>query len=337
MTHDYPASLSDAQPPRPAVTGLVEAFLVDSAGRATPLPDPRGAKAPAGGYLWVHASLDDGEELVARSLGLPPLVTRSLLASETRPRCQHVMDGVLINLRGINFNEGCRPEDMLSLRCWLEPTRLITVRKRRSVAVEAIRKQYRAGKGHSSAGELLIAIVGGLLDRIEPVVDALSDGLDEQERMAIAKPTSDTLREAIAAVRHDAASYRRYIGPMRDAIRRLGSRTDECFARSDLIEIDEQTDRATRVVEELDITIERASVVVDQMAAARSEQMNRTMMILAVISAIFLPLSFLTGLLGINVGGIPGSDNPLAFPAVVVLCIAIGVTLGAWFRRRNWL
>lgn len=338
MTSDYPASPDHAQPSGGFIRGVVEAFSVDSAGAVRPLHDPRGASAPdGGGYLWIHLNLDECADLASGSLDLPEQVARSLLAKETRPRCRHVFGGVLINLRGVNLNEGDAPEDMLSIRCWLERDRLITVRKRRSVALEELRDRYRDGQAEEAPGGLLIAIIRGLLDKIDPFVDELADSLDAKERKASEQDTSEVLREDIAAMRHDAGIYRRYLAPMRDAIKRLPARDGECFSQKDTSEIEEEADRATRVVEELDITMERASVIVDQMQAARSERINRNMVILSVVSAIFLPLSFLTGLLGINVGGIPGADNPYAFGVVVGTCTVLGIMLGAWFRSRDWL
>jgi zinc transporter len=320
-----------------AAPGVLSAYAVSPTGRVQKLADPFRAKPASGGYLWVHLSLDETTEDNCERLGLDPVVVASLIASETRPRTRHLRKGSIVNLRGVNLNEGARPEDMLSLRCWIEPSLLVTVRKKQSIAVNTIRKEYDAGDAFKRPGPLLVEIVSRLIDLIDPVIDGLADSLDAREEDAKRLGANDQLRDAVSAMRHDATIYRRYLAPMRDAVTRLSAKEDGVFSADDLIELQEEADRLVRVVEELDITIERAQVIVDQMAAIRSERMNRNMMLLSVVSAVFLPLGFLTGLLGINVGGLPGQEDPRAFTLVVLLCLGIGGSAGVFFKARDWI
>lgn len=337
VSREYPHSSETAQACGDEGSGVLEAFVTAGDGTSAPLSEIAGRKAPAGGYLWLHLHLDGCTRLVTEGLDLHPTVVRSLLAAETRPRCRHVLDGVLINLRGVNLNEGDRPEDMLSVRCWLERDRLITVRKRASRAIEEIRDRYRSGAGHSHPGELLIEIIRGLMDRIDPVVDGMADSMDDLERLVLEFGCTDELLDRISSMRHDAIIYRRYLAPMRDAIARLGMHEGACFEKKDLGEIAEETDRAMRVVEELDIVIERARVLADQMAADRADRLNRNMMVLSVVSVVFLPLGFLTGLLGVNVGGIPGAESPYGFAVVAGICAITSFVAAAYFKARDWL
>lgn len=337
MTEEYSASPEPMQAPAPADPAVVEAFLVVPGKPPQPLADPVGVRPPKGGFVWLHLNLDDAGDLVSDRLDLPELVCRALLAAETRPRCRFIENGVLINLRGVNLNENSRPEDMLSMRCWLESNRLITLRKRKSQAVKQLRERYRHGFSHDRASALLIDIIRLLIDFIDPVIDSMADSLDDLEVQALGNPGDTALRDRVSSIRHDAAIYRRYLAPMRDAIARFGSRDEPNLTRTDQTELDEQADRATRIVEELDMTIDRAQVIVDQMAAARSEKMNANMMVLSVLSSIFLPLGFLTGLLGVNIGGMPGTDTPSAFWIVVGICVVIGGGGFLFFRFRRWL
>ena len=96
-------------------------------------------------------------------------------------------------------------------------------------------------------------------------------------------------------------------------------------------------DRTTRFVEDLDAARERAGVVQDELNSRISDQMNRTMYLLTVVAAVLLPPSLLTGLLGVNVGGMPGVDNPMSFAVVVVLIIAIAIVEVAVLRHLKWI
>ena len=96
-------------------------------------------------------------------------------------------------------------------------------------------------------------------------------------------------------------------------------------------------DQATRVAEELDAVRERCAVVKDQLTDIRAEEMNRNMMILSVVAAIFLPLGLVSGMMGINVGGMPWVENGNGFWYVTGIVVAIGVIQLILFRMANWL
>ena len=100
--------------------------------------------------------------------------------------------------------------------------------------------------------------------------------------------------------------------------------------------IREVSDRLIRNIEDLDAVRERAAVTQEELLSRLSDQMNTRMYVLSVVAAIFLPLGFLTGLLGINVGGIPGTENPWAFLIFLLFIIVIFVGQMLWFRSKKW-
>jgi zinc transporter len=99
----------------------------------------------------------------------------------------------------------------------------------------------------------------------------------------------------------------------------------------------EIADRITRFVEDLDAIRERAAVVQDELMNRISDHMNRTMYLLTVVASIMLPLGAVTGLLGVNVGGIPGSDNPWAFAILVTLLVLVVLAQVIVFRKLRWI
>ena len=106
---------------------------------------------------------------------------------------------------------------------------------------------------------------------------------------------------------------------------------------SDRIRLREVYDQLTRHIEDLDEARDRAAVTQEQLVNSLAEQMNSKMYILSIVAAIFLPLGFLTGLLGINVGGIPGADSKLGF-TVFILLLGLVVVFQVWlFRKKKWL
>ena len=286
--------------------------------------------------VWEHVDYGDDAQRawLEESSDLPPVVVAALLADEPRPRSLVQQGGLLLVLRGVNKNEGADPEDMVSLRLWLQRDRIVSVRRRRFASIGDIREQLEAGDGPRNTGEFLQELIDRVLDRIGETVGAVDDLADELED-GVVELEGRELRPRLGALRRQAIALRRYIAPQRDVLGRLHAEKLEWLDDSHRARLREAADRITRYVEDLDAARDRAAVTQEELANRLNEQMNRTMYILSIITAIFLPLGLLTGLLGINVGGLPGTESPHAFTIVTVGLIAMAVGLAAWFRSRQ--
>ena len=287
-------------------------------------------------WYWLHLDVMNAEtaDWIRRQPGMPSVAASALVAGDTRPRGLIFDDGVFANLRAVNLNPGCEPEDMVSLRIWADEKRCITTRRRLVKSIADLREEVRLKGGPTSPGDLFVRLATNMTQRIEPYIAAITDHIDALEEEAL-KEFDYRLRGRLAAVRQDAVLLRRYIAPQKEAIAALAA-DKVVFSKANRIELNELADAVTRMTEEIDASRERAIVIQDQLSDARAEEMNRNMMVLSVIAAIFLPLGFLTGLLGINVGGMPGADNGAAFWIVVVVCVAIALGLTFYFRRMKW-
>ena len=146
------------------------------------------------------------------------------------------------------------------------------------------------------------------------------------------------IRHDLIGVRTQAILLRRYLAPQREAIAKVQREELSWFSRRDRAQLGEVTDRVIRYVEDLDAVRERAAVIQDELSNRMSERMNRNMYLLALVATVMLPLGFVTGLLGINVDGMPGAQNsPFAF---LIVCLFLGglVALQVWVLRRfGWL
>ncbi len=319
--------------------GLVFACVLDGRGGGRQL-DWDGVRAwePSDGLLWVH--LDRTREPVQRWLrsesGLEAVVAESLLAEETRPHCDSLGDGLLLFLRGVNLNPGADPEDMVSLRLWAEAQRVVSVRRRRVMAVEDLRKAIGDGRGPKQPVGLVTMLAAALVDRMAPVLATLDEEIDALEEEVLTG-ASHELRRRLHDMRHQAIGLRRYIAPQRDAMARLANQEVSWLAHPERGRLRVIGDSVTRYVEDLDAARERAAVVQDEILNRLSEQMNRNMYLLSIVAAVFLPLGLLTGLLGINVGGIPGAQAPYAFLLVCGLLVLLGAVELWFFKVRKWI
>ena len=214
-------------------------------------------------------------------------------------------DGLLVILRGVNLNPGADPEDMVSIRLWIERTRVISFRRHHLMAVEDLKEALDRGTGPTNAGEFLVALCGALVARVGGVLEELHDALDGLEEEVLSADSHD-LRPKLANLRRQAIALRRYLAPQREALSRLLSERVAWLEEAERARLREIADRTTRYVEDLDSARDRAAVTQEELASRLAEAMNQKMYVVALVAAIFLPLGLLTGLLGINVGGIPG-------------------------------
>ena len=287
---------------------------------------------------WVHLDVNNPEtkEWLEKELSyLDPFVVSALIAEETRPRITEINDGALIILRGVNLNENANPEDMVSIRLWVDSHRIISVERRSLKAAHEISEKIKKGSGPTDAGRFITMLITLLFERMEPVISELDDRTDHIEEQ-ILDSADMTLRENIIDIRKKAIILRRYMAPQKDAIGQLRLSEQIWIKPEYKRHLQENYDRILRYVEDLDAIRERAQIVKDELANILSDRLNKNMYVLSVIAAIFLPLGFLTGLLGVNVGGIPGADNIDAFWIFCVILIVLVVVQIAFFKKQKW-
>ncbi len=325
--------MSDAAP------GLICAYTADARGRLQP-GDWETVRRwrPGDGHQWVHLDRNapDARQWLTENAGLPPLVTEALLAEETRPRMATTSDGLLVILRGVNLNPGAAPEDMVSVRLWLDRERIISLRGPRLLAVEDVRSGLESDAPPRTPGEVFTALAAALVARMGPVIGELDERLDTLEE-ALIDHQSRSLRQQLIVIRRQGIILRRFIAPQRDVMMRLVSEPLPWLADPDRARLRETADRITRYVEDLEALRDRAAVAQEELATRLSDQMNRTMYVLSLVATLFLPLGFITGLLGVNVAGIPGSDDPTAFVVLCLILVGIGGLEIALFWLRRWL
>lgn len=342
-----PQDIIPEQPPcGPEETGascppLVSAFGV---AKATGVPltwdeIKSGGRSAEFEWIWIHLNANSEEAAAwARAQEfLPPAAADALFAQETRPRTTRFETGVVVNLRGVNHNPGAEPDDMVSLRIWADARRVITSRRRVVKAIADVRDILKKPRsGPSNPGEFLALLASKITTAIEPYVEEVTDAIDQLEDIVL-EDHEKVIRARLADARRTAVQLRRYIAPQRDAINALSLIDVSLFDPRTRIALRETSDAVTRMTEEIDSARERAMILHEQIMDQRSEEMNRNMLILATASTVFLPLNFIVGLLGINVGGIPGAQSPIAFWVVLAIALSTGAALLAFFKARDWI
>jgi len=318
---------------------LIFSLLLDGKGGAVSYGwDEIIAWSPDKGTLWIHLSLPEdlrGGWIDKRS-GISKNISEALLSMEDRPRLIKEEDSLFLSLRGVNFNPGEDPDDMVFLHIYMEEKRIITVRHRKVLAVDNIKSSLEENNGPRDSYEFLLGILLKISHRIGEITQNIDDQIDEIEE-SIVDNADIKFRSVLSSLRRQAINIRRYLSPQKEVLNYLGAIEISWFKRKEIYKIKELTEKYIRYLEDIDSARDRAAITHEEINSIYSEQLNRTMYVLSIVATIFLPLSFLTGLLGINVGGIPGTDSSLAFLMVCTILILLGIVEFLIFKIKKWI
>lgn len=325
-----------------ASTGLVHALVLDGLGgaRAITLAELPGLRLAEPESLWLHwdRSSSHTHTWLRERSGLNDFSCDLLLEENTRPRLVPLPDSqFLLFLRGINLNPGAQPEDMVSVRIFAEERRVISLRLRSLRATEDLVARLAAGDGPRNAADLVLYLAERLTERIQAVVDQLTETLDAEEERVDAEEGYVPEHSSLLHLRRRAAGLRRFLAPQRDLFALLARHSPGWCAAQDGDYWNELNNSLIRYLEELELSRERVALLLEAEQRQMSERMNRTMYRFGVVTGIFLPITFITGLLGMNVGGVPAADNPHGFLMTCGLTLAVAVAQWLLYRRLRWL
>ncbi|MEZ5742180.1 MAG: zinc transporter ZntB [Sphingomonadaceae bacterium] len=293
--------------------------------------------AVSGEVLWMHLCRNRPgvAEWLEHGLGLPEPTAELLTSDATRPRAFREGNTLVATLRGINFNPGAEPEDMVSMQLWSDGTRLLTLRRLQLQTPRLTLADIDAGRGPVDAGALITSLVEHMIARMSSSIVDMNDHIDLLEE---ADPEDDPegMLQKISEIRRNCLGLKRHMSPQHEALETISRQAPAWFEEHDRREIAETIDRLRRYLDDIDISKESAVVLQDDLRARSLASSEHATYMLTIVAGIFLPLGFLTGLLGINVGGMPGTENPEAFWVVVGLCCAVLALQLLLFWRWKW-
>lgn len=286
---------------------------------------------------WLHFdySLASSRQWLEAQKDIPEVVLNALLNEETRPRATQLKEGVLISLRGVNLAPDKDPEDMVSIRIWLTPTKVISTQHRTLLSTQNIANDFDAGEGPQSSGGFVTIITEYLINNMGNTINEIEDRVSEIEEHII-ESSNYSLRNDLSVLRRQSISLRRYLAPQKEAMLQLLSEKITLFSHDEKLQLRETTDQLTRYIEDLDSVKDRAAVSQEELSNRLAEAMNNRMYVLSIVTAVFLPLGFLTGLLGVNIGGIPGTENTSAFTLFGIILIVITSIQIVIFKYKKW-
>jgi zinc transporter len=286
--------------------------------------------------VWVHLSTtaEHAQSWLRDEAKLEDYVIDALTATETRPRCEAIGEGAFLNLRGRSKEELDTSDMLASVRIWVVKGRVFSVTRKPLIAVGEVEKMVEHGQVRDP-GDLIAAFATAITADLDPDVASLGDELDDCEEQLDANRVFE-LRRAVSKVRVAAIGYKRFLNPQRAALEKLAALPGAWLADDDRLHLSTAADRAARMAEELESIRERSALIHESLTDLRAEQIDNRSLIISVAAMVFLPLTFLTGLYGMNVKGLPYAEEPWAFDAIAGACAALSAGIVIYFVQRHW-
>ena len=228
-------------------------------------------------------------------------------------------------------------EGRAGLEIVIEPRRIVTVCYGTEAMVEQALARQAEGAAPMGTGRALSLLVGALVKPLEREVTRLADRIGGLEDAAMKETDDDGMDDAVVLVGREVLDLRRYLAPLHDEVSYLALNPDELPGQADPRHLRRAADSLARLVSALDSSHNRILLILSQLRNRDSTRDSRAMHKLTIVATVFLPLSFITGLLGINVAGIPDSHNPYGFWAVCGFLIAVAIGSILLIRWRKWM
>jgi zinc transporter len=328
--------------PRPAAAlpdgaGLVTVLVFDGQGGVVRHDAAEAPPAvPPGGFLLIAGNPKSPQFAPWLQSERAGLQAELLLPHSTRTHCAVVDDTAVLVLRVAGSHAHWDNIERQVLTLLIERDRVVIASELDMVEFLKVAKWESSHHAPVSPAELVARVGRHAADHLEGLIEHVADKLDDVEKAALSNDPAKA-RSHLAHLRRAIISYRRLVWPQREVFGELELEDVSFFTPEDRQRLREASARAARIGEELTSLSERAVLVHEQITDSRAEQMNQTMLILTAVNLVFMPPTLLTGLLGVNVAGIPFAQSPYAFWVVCVLLLAMILGIIWWMHERRWL
>lgn len=323
--------------------GLICGFTLEPTGPAQPLQWDRLRESSAENSIWpfdkpvwLHFNLADtrATQWIATCVAIPQDARDLLLDIDAHIRSEIFDDGFALVIADLHHDFNDDPEGLGVLRVYVNHHCVITGRRHPLKAVDQLRRSMMAGLEVPTTIELLGHLIQDLGEIIHSVIKNISDTVDDAEDEILAGRVQERGAE-LGRLRRLLARLRRHMNAGRAALAHCVASLRRHVEREDMTRLHQSVERLDGVAQDLELAQERARLLQEEIAAQLGEATNRNLYILSLMTTALLPINLITGVFGMNTGGLPWATEPSGFSrAVICMLIGVAVSLGILHWRK---
>ncbi len=272
--------------------------------------------------------------------GLHPLVLEDILNTEQRPKMEDYGDYLYIVLKALFLGTGQGDKvESEQVSLILGSNFVLSFQEKEGPLFEPIRDRLRNGKGRirkMGPDYLVHAILDAIIDQYFVVLEKLGEQVEFLEEEVVTSPSPATL-QATYQLKREMIFLRKAVWPLREVIGSLERGESSLIKESTFIYLRDIYDHTIQVIDNVETFRDMLSGMMDIYLSSISNRMNEVMKVLTIISTLFIPLTFIVGLYGMNFKNMPELEWPWGYPLVLALMLAVAVFMLFYFRRKRWI
>lgn len=276
-------------------------------------------------------------EEIQEKANINPLILEDIVNTHQRPKFEDWDDAIFVVLKMIYFNQDNELE-LEQVSFILKKNILISIQEKPGDVFNIVRNRIANNKGKVrkfGADYLLYALLDSIVDRYFAVIDDLNNIIEDLELEIYDDPNQENLLD-VQNLKQDLSFTRRYISPVREVVQSMMKSESSLLNEEIYIYLQDLHDHCLQVNDSMEMLKELTNSVVEICNTSLSNRMNDVMKVLTIISTIFIPLSFLAGLYGMNFTHMPELSYPYAYPILLGIMVIVAAGMLYFFKRRNW-
>lgn len=296
----------------------------------------------AGRVTWLNVDgLHDTELLheLGERAGLHPLIVEDIVSVGQRPKQEEYENNHFVVLRMLRYEETNHQVEEEQLSIVVGPDYVLSFQEAPGDSFDPVRDRLRLARGQirsRGADYLAYALMDAVVDQYFVVVEKIGDRIEDLEQDVIVDPRQATA-SAIHHLKNELLVMRRAVWPLRDLFNALLRDDSPLFTELTRVYLRDAYDHAVQVIDNTETMRDLTAGLLDMYLSSVSNRMNETMKVLTLIATMFIPLTFLVGVYGMNFEFMPELHWAWAYPVLWIVMIGLAVTMFIWFRRKSWL
>ena len=280
-------------------------------------------------------------EQVEKHFGLHPLVLEDIASTGQRPKMEDFDDYIFVVLRMLRFDEKEKENEIKTeqISLLLGPDFVISFQEKEGDVFDSIRERIRNNKGRirkMGADYLAYALIDAIVDNYFMILEKLGETIEEIEEKLVTNPTSETLH-TLHDLKTEMVFLRKSVWPLREVINRLERSESPLINKSTYVYLRDVYDHTIQVIDAVETFRDMLSGMLDIYLSSVSNRMNEVMKVLTIIATIFIPLTFIAGIYGMNFRYMPELEQGWSYPAILILMLIITIVMLVYFRRKKWI